>query len=581
MDPLSQLSEETQKNVQAWLSGPFDLDTKNAIKDMISSNLEDVENSFYQHLSFGTAGLRGIMGPGPNRMNVYTVRQTTKGLADYLKEQFPSSPIKVAVAYDSRHNSQLFATESARVLASASIEVYLFKELRPTPLLSFACRHLKCNAAIMITASHNPPEYNGYKVYWSDGGQILSPHDKGITEKIEQAREGGRISITEPEDPYIHIIGKEIDEAYLETIRPLSLWSEPDKSSLKVHFSPLHGTGATLMPQALQDRGITTFSMVESQSTPDGNFPEASSPNPEVQETLQTGINEMIEGNLDLFLATDPDADRLGVVVNHQGTPHILTGNQIAALSTEWIFHQLSSKGTLPPKPAVVKSIVTTPLVQKITEAYGGKCHNVLTGFKYIAKQILDWETGSDSENFVFGCEESYGYLFGSYARDKDAIGTGCLIAEIAWQMKQESKTLIDGLNDIWKQHGFYNETVINCAFGETKAGRERMAALMEKLRSSPPKKFASYNCIAVEDMKTKQFTGDPSLQLGNDLPDADAIIFTLEDLSLVIFRPSGTEPKVKVYLMLAPPQSKGLEKAQEESHAKAEQLRAYIRKLT
>jgi len=581
VEPQTQFSEETQANLTAWLDGPYDLETKEKIKELISSNPEEIENSFYQHLSFGTAGLRGIMGPGPNRMNVYTIRQTTKGLADYLKEQFSKIPIKVAISFDSRHNSKIFAMEAARVLAAASIEVYLFKELRPTPLLSFACRHLECKAAIMITASHNPAEYNGYKVYWSDGGQILSPHDKGITEKIELARTTPRIRTSEEQDPYIHIISKEIDEAYLETIRPLSLWKEPDKSSLKLHFSPLHGTGITLMPQALRDRGLTTLSLVESQSTLDGAFPTAPSPNPEIQEALQIGIDEMIEKDLDLLLATDPDADRLGVVVNHHGTPHILTGNQIAALCTEWIFHQLSETGSLPPKPAVVKSIVTTPLVQKITESYGGACHNVLTGFKYIAKQILDWESSPEGEDFIFGCEESYGYLFGTYARDKDAVAIGCLVAEIAWQMKSQKKTLVDALNEIWKSQGFYYETVVNCAFGETKAGRERMAALMQKLRSNPPKKFDSLSSIAFEDMKSKQFTGEASLQLGKNLPEADVLLFTLEDGSLVIFRPSGTEPKVKVYLMLAPSKESNLERAQKEARDKAEQLRSYVRALS
>ena len=580
MDTLSQFSEETQENLKAWIKGPYDLETKNTIQEMISSNPEEVENSFYQHLSFGTAGLRGIMGPGPNRMNVYTVRQTTKGLADYLKEQFPSTPLKVAIAFDSRHNSQVFATEAARVLAAASIEVFLCKELRPTPLLSFACRHLECTAAIMITASHNPADYNGYKVYWSDGGQILSPHDRGITKKIEEARAQPRIPVVEAEDPYIHIIDKEIDAAYLETIRPLSLWEDSDKSSINILFSPLHGTGITLMPQALLERGITAVSVVENQSIPDGDFPTAPSPNPEIQETLQPGIDKMIANNLDLFLATDPDADRLGVVVNHQGKPHILTGNQIAALCTEWIFRRLVEKNNLPQNPAVVKSIVTTLLVQKIAESHGATCYNVLTGFKYIAKQILDWESNGEKD-FVFGCEESYGYLFGTYARDKDAIAAGALVAEIAWEMKNQSKTLIDALNEIWETQGFYNETVVNCVFGETRSGRERMAALMQKLRSNPPRRFDSLSCIAFEDLETKSFTGDPSLQIGLNLPKADVLIFTLEDHSLVIFRPSGTEPKVKVYLMLAPSKSKDLKTAQKESNDKAEQLRAYIRSLT
>jgi phosphomannomutase len=574
------LSEEAQKNVRAWLEGPFDPDTKKVIIEMGRSDPDGLENAFYSYLSFGTGGMRGLMGVGPNRMNIYTVRQTTKGLANYLKLLPGAKMLRVVIGFDSRRNSQLFALEAARVLAASSIEAFLFKDLRPTPLVSFACRHLHCNAAIMVTASHNPPEYNGYKVYWSDGGQVLPPHDEGITTRVDEVRRGGIIPVSPEQDPYIHIIGTEIDEAYLEAISSLELWPDTDKSSVSVLYSSLHGTGGTIVPQALHQVGITNLSFVKQQMIPDGAFPTTRYPNPEVEEALRLGIDAMVASNLDLFLATDPDADRLGAVVNHKGSPQILTGNQISSIATEWIFRQLTARSILPQHPAVVKTIVTTPLVKKITERWGGKCFDVLTGFKYIAQKMNEWEKTPEKGTFIFGCEESYGYLYGTHARDKDAVISACVIAEIAWHLKTEGKTLVDALHELWEKYGYCDESLLTCPFGETKSGRDRMASVMKGLRENPPQSFNGSPTIAFEDLLTSQFQGDHIHRIGGDLPRADVLLFTLKDESKIIVRPSGTEPKIKFYFLLTASPGNSLEESISATRMRAEKLRMNTKEM-
>jgi phosphoglucomutase/phosphomannomutase len=545
------LSEEAAKNVQAWLEGPYDIDTKDAIRKMMVVNVPETENAFYSYLSFGTGGMRGLMGIGPNRMNLYTVRQTTRGLADYLKKAFPKTPLKVVIGFDSRNNSKMFAQEAARVLAAASIQAFIFKELRPTPLVSFACRHLGCHAGIMITASHNPPEYNGYKVYWADGGQVLPPHDKGILAEIEKVRaKPNPVPVTPEQDPFIQEIGKEVDEAYLAAIKPLSLWPDMNKSTFLVMYSPLHGTGGTLMPQALLQYGFENVKYVKEQMIADGSFPTAHVPNPEDKGALKMGIEAMLQKSCNIFLATDPDADRLGAVVNHKDEAVILTGNQIAALLAEWILLRLKEQDKMPAHPTLVKTIVTSPLIEKIAREYGASIAEVLTGFKYIAQKMNEWEKDPDHQ-FIFGCEESYGYLYGTYARDKDGILCGCLLAEIAWYFKRKGKTLVDALEDLWKRYGYFEESTSTCIFSETKSGRDKMAEVMKSLRTKPPETFGEYKCILFEDLLTKQFKGDPKLRVGESLPQSDVLIFTLEGNSKIIVRPSGTEPKVKIYYML------------------------------
>lgn len=579
---MSVLSEEATKNVHAWLEGPYDIDTKEAIRKLMVENIPETENAFYSYLSFGTGGMRGLMGIGPNRMNLYTVRQTTKGLADYLKKMVPKKQLKVVIGFDSRNNSKMFALEAARVLAAASIEAFVFKDLRPTPLVSFACRHLSCDAAIMITASHNPPEYNGYKVYWSDGGQVISPHDVGIMREVERIRaEGKLITVADEHDLYIHELGKEIDEVYLETIKPLSLWPGKSKDALSVVYSCLHGTGGTLVPQALNQCGFRSISYVKEQMIPDGNFPTAHSPNPEIPEALKLGIDLLMRRSLDLFLATDPDADRMGAVVNHNDAPYILTGNQIAALMAEWTLRQLVAQEKLPPHPVLVKSIVTSPLIAKIAASWGASCCDVLPGFKYIAQKMNEWEKSPEKGHFIFGCEESYGYLYGTYARDKDGVISSCVLSEIAWHLKTHGKTLVNALEDIWERFGYFEESTMTSSFSETKAGRDRMAEIMKKLRTNHPERFGDLSCIAFEDLQKQEFRGDPSLRVGEGLPPSDVLLFTLEDFSKIIVRPSGTEPKVKIYFMLRSLIGEGdLEQSKLLTKIKSDQLKRFMKDL-
>ncbi len=581
VDELSHISPDAKANVIAWLEGEYDLETKKAIRQMAASDPEGLENAFYTHLSFGTGGLRGLMGVGPNRMNIYTIRQTTKGLANYLKAQFPSQPLRVVIGFDSRTNSQLFALEAARVLANASIEACLFKQLRPTPMVSFACRFLQANSAIMITASHNPPEYNGYKVYWADGGQVLPPHDGGILHEVELVRKAGKSVGVSPEvDPYIRLLGPELDEAYLNALRPLQLWPGEDKSSVSVLYSPLHGTGSTLVPQALRQSSVTHLGFVKEQMVPDGSFPTTRFPNPEEEAALRLGIDQMVRENYDIFLATDPDADRLGVVVNHHGASHRLTGNHTASLLAEYILRQLHSRGALPNQPVVIKSFVTTPLVKKIASKWGATCIDVLPGFKYIAQKMWQFEQAPQGPQFVFGCEESYGYLHGTYARDKDGVICSTLMSEIAWHLKTRNKTLIDALQELWETYGYFDESVTSCAFGETKAGRDRMKGCMEFLHKNPPIRFADFSCIATEDMLTGQFSGDSVHRIGKELPPSDVMIFTLEDLSQIIIRPSGTEPKIKLYFQMTTHNGRALADVMQHTKEKAELLRSFTTKL-
>lgn len=581
LDTFPNISSDAKDNVLSWLGGEYDLDTKESIQRMAASNPEELENAFYTHLSFGTGGMRGLMGVGPNRMNIYTVRQTTKGLANYLKTQFPEQQLRVVIGFDSRHNSRLFASEAARVLANSAIEACLFKDLRPTPLVSFACRYLNANAAIMITASHNPPEYNGYKVYWADGGQVLPPHDQGILKEVELVRRRGKIVPVSPEvDPYIRILGHEVDEAYLNSIRPLQLWPDEEKDSISVLYSCLHGTGGTLVPQALRQTKVSQVFFVKEQMVPDGSFPTTRYPNPEDEAALRLGIDCMMANHHDIFMATDPDADRLGVVVTHNGKPHILTGNHTASLLVEYILRQLTSRQAMPKQPVVIKSFVTTPLVRKIASHWGASCIDVLPGFKYIAQKILQYEQVPDGPHFVFGCEESYGYLYGTHARDKDGVICSCLIAEIAWYLKTKNKTLVDALYELWETYGYYDESLATCSFGETKVGRDRMNDCMNSLRATPPVVFADLPCIAFEDMSTGRFYGEPHHRVGKDLPASDALIFTLEDLSQIIIRPSGTEPKIKIYFQLTPQNGSSLPEIIRNTKQKAELLRSFTTKL-
>jgi phosphoglucomutase/phosphomannomutase len=528
-----------KEKIQVWLDGPYDEETKNFIR---SKRPDELVDAFYTDLSFGTGGLRGIMGVGTNRMNRYTVQIATQGLANYILKQKEKNP-SVLIGYDSRHNSFLFAEETARVLAANGITAYLLKELRPTPYISFATRHLKCTSGIMITASHNPAIYNGYKVYWKDGAQVVSPHDTGIMTEVHAIHSIENVKLASSTDSHIKRTDTtSLDKEYLNALRPLQLFPEENKKtgkSLKIIYTSLHGTGITTCPDALRDWGFTSIQYVEAQIKPDGDFPTVKFPNPEYKEALQMGIDLLVKTNSDILIANDPDADRMGIVVMHHNAPMILTGNQIATLCVHYISEILSSRNAMPAKGAFITTIVSTELQQIIASHYKKPCFEVLTGFKYIGEKIHLWELGQDgAHEFLFGAEESYGFLRGTHARDKDATISSCLISEIALFMKNKGQTLIDYLNAIYKQFGIFKEKQLSVNFDPGKEGMQKMLDLMHDLRKNPPKEIAE-----------KKVTHFADYEKGVDgLPPSDVLLFRLADKSKLIIRPSGTEPKIKIY---------------------------------
>lgn len=545
----------TKLNLDLWLSGHYDEATKNAIRELLRKDPKELTDAFYTTLKFGTGGLRGIVGVGSNRMNVYTVRAATQGLATYLKKHFQGK-IKpsVFIGYDSRLHSKLFAEEAAKVLAANDIGVYLLRELRPVPLVSFGCRWKKCQAAIMITASHNPPNYNGYKVYWENGAQVLPPHDQEIMNATAAIQDASQVKTALLTSPQITLLGPEVDAAYLKAIHSLQFYPEENKqkgAQLKVVYSNLHGTGITLVPAALTDWGFTRVHYVEKQKEPDGNFPTVTSANPEDASSLKQGIEALLETRSDLLLATDPDADRVGVTVNHKGAMISLTGNQIACLCLEHICEALTKQKKMPAHATFVTTIVSTDLFKVICEAYQVACFTVLTGFKYIGQLIEKWEQNPAEHHFIFAAEESYGYLLGTHTRDKDAITACALICEMALQAKLQGKTLVDKLNDLYKKYGVYREKLLSVKFDESKNGQEQMKAAMQRLRMHPPAKLLGTDILTLEDYKIStriHLQADKTKRESLTLPQSDVLCFHLKDGTKLVVRPSGTEPKIKLY---------------------------------
>lgn len=545
----------TQKNIDLWLEGQYDEETKSQIRSLLKEAPQKAIDAFYTHLTFGTGGLRGLMGVGSNRMNNYTVCAATQGLAQYILKQ-PKNPDKehaVVISYDSRQHSREFAEETAKVLAGNGIRAYLFKEMRPCPFVSFACRHLHCVAGVMITASHNPPAYNGYKAYWSDGGQVIPPNDQGIVQEASKITDPTMVKkVDSLSHPLIQEIDHEIDTAYLEAIQTLQSYPQINKEKgkdLKIVYTSLHGTGITIMPEALRSWGFSSVHYVEPQIIPDGTFPTVKSPNPEEKDALKMGIDLLLKTNSDLLIATDPDADRVGVAVKHQNEAVLLNGNQIAAICLEHLCEAFSTHNRFPMRAAFVKSIVTTELFQAICDAYHRPCFNVLTGFKYIAEKIHEWETLPNGYQYIFGAEESYGYLLGTFVRDKDAILSSLLICEVALQAKLQKKTLIDRLYDLYHRYGIYEEGLLSLNFGETKEGKKQMALGMQRIREAKLNNINRIPVVAIEDylFSTKFYLASGKTE-PLTLPATDLIVYWLEDQSKVMIRPSGTEPKVKIY---------------------------------
>ncbi len=544
-----------RESYEEWLNDPyFDEATKKELQG-IADDEEEIKERFYKDLEFGTAGLRGIIGAGTNRMNIYTVRKATQGLANYILSQ-GTSDMGVAIAHDSRRMSSEFADEAALTLAANGIKAYVFDSLRPTPELSYAVRTLGCTAGINITASHNPPQYNGYKVYWADGAQITPPHDQGIMEEVKKLTDYSHVktmSLTKAKEKGLYlVIGKEIDDGYIEALKSLVLHPEAiDQvgNELKIVYTPLHGTGNIPVRRVLKELGFTQVYVVEEQELPDGDFPTVSYPNPESEEAFELGLKLAKEVDADLILATDPDADRLGVYVKDtaSGEYKVLNGNMSGCLLADYEIGQKKALNRLPEDSYLVKSIVTTNLADAVAAEYGVGVIEVLTGFKYIGQQILKMEQ-SGQGHYVFGFEESYGCLFGTYARDKDAVAATMALCEAAAYFKTQGKTLWDDMIDIYERCGYSMDEVSTITL-EGLEGAEKIQKIMDSLRQDPPTAFGEYAVLKVRDYTagtiTDLRTGEVS---GTDLPSSNVLYYELEKGAWVCVRPSGTEPKVKLY---------------------------------
>jgi len=534
------------ERVNVWLTPFFDEETQQTIKDLIAFEPETLEESFYKNLAFGTGGMRGIMGVGDNRINKYTLGKNTQGLSNYLKEQFPNQDIKTAIAYDCRHNSKELAKLVADVFSANGIQVYLFSDLRPTPELSFAVRHLDCQCGIVLTASHNPPEYNGYKVYWEDGGQLVPPQDGEIITEINSLQYSD-IKF-EANESLIKYIDTEVDEAFAKASIENGTFntSQEAKDNLNIVFTSLHGTSITMIPKVLEQAGYKNVSVVEEQAKPDGDFPTVKSPNPEEPEALKMAIDLAIKEDADIVIGTDPDCDRLGVAVkNSEGGFSILNGNQAMVIKTHFLLEQWKKQEKLNGKQFVASTIVSTPMVQKIVEDYNVIYKEGLTGFKWIAKMIKDFP----ELEHIGGGEESFGYLTGDFVRDKDAVTATLLVCEIAAQQKQNGGTLLSYLEEIFSKYGYYQEHLISIV-KKGKKGAEEISEMMKNFRENPYSEIAGSKVIRLEDYQiseAKNFETNTSEII--DIPKSNVLIYYTEDGSKIAMRPSGTEPKIKFYI--------------------------------
>lgn len=544
---MNEIDKSIIEHAKLWLSESYDSETRNEVKKLLEESSSELVDSFYRNLEFGTGGLRGIMGVGTNRMNKYTVGMATQGLANYLNKCYPNQEVSIAIACDSRNNSSYFVQVAAEVLSGNGIKVYLFEKLRPTPELSFAVRYLHCQSGIVITASHNPKEYNGYKVYWGDGGQLVPPHDKNVIAEVEKITSPDMV-VFKPNVDKIQLMGNDIDEVYFDFIRGLSLNQEiiKNNSQLSIVYTPIHGTGIMGVPQMLSKFGFNNVHLLESQIVPDGNFPTVKSPNPEERETLALAIEKAKELNAELVLATDPDADRVGVACkDHHGNFVLLNGNQTAAILYYYILSQWTEKSKFKGNEFVVKTIVTTELLNDIAQYFKVESFDVLTGFKYIAEIIRKYE---GQKQFIVGGEESYGYLVSDFVRDKDALISCCMIAEATAWAKSKNMSLMDVLIEIYLKFGFYKEDLISIT-KKGKAGADEIKEMMESYRENPPIEINHSKVIEIRDYKLSVWKNIISgLDEKIDMPTSDVIQFFTADGSKITVRPSGTEPKIKFY---------------------------------
>jgi phosphoglucomutase len=535
------------QKVEQWLTGNYDQATKDAIALMQSKPGDELADSFYRNLEFGTGGLRGIMGVGTNRINKYTIGMATQGFANYLNKTYPAEKISVVIGHDSRNNARFFAETTAQVFAANGIKVFLFEALRPTPELSFAIRTLGAKAGVVCTASHNPKEYNGYKAYWNDGGQLVPPHDKNVITEVEAIQsiddvkwEGGASNI--------ELIGTSMDDAYTKMLQTLSVYPEviAKQQDLKIVYTPIHGTGITLVPKVLAAYGFTNVHVVEEQSIPDGNFPTVSYPNPEESETMSIGLAKAKAMDADIVLGTDPDADRVGVgVKNHKGDWVLMNGNQTAVLAFAYMMEARKAKGIAKPNDMVITTIVTTAMINEVAKQNNVNCYNVLTGFKWVAELVKEKE---GKENYIIGGEESFGLMIGDQIRDKDAVSAVAILCEMAAYEKAKGRSLFDKLIELYVQYGFYYENLISIT-KKGMNGQAEIAKMMEDYRQSPP---TMIDGEAVTTLLDYELQVGKNLETGEtwkiNLPKSNVLQFITANGSKISARPSGTEPKIKFY---------------------------------
>jgi phosphoglucomutase len=548
------ISPEVQQRINTWLTPAYDADTQAEIKQLVDTQQDDtLTDAFYRTLEFGTGGLRGVMGAGSNRMNRYTLGMATQGLCNYLKQSFPNQEIKVAIAHDSRNNSRKFAEIVAGIFSGNGITAYLFDDLRPTPVLSFAIRHLGCQSGCVITASHNPKEYNGYKVYWNDGSQVVAPHDKNIITEVNKITDVNEVKFAA--DPSrIHIIGKEVDDAYLAELKKLSInpAAIQQQHDLGIVYTPIHGSGIKMVPPALAAFGFTNVSVVQAQATPDGNFPTVQSPNPEEKSAMQLALDQAKAQNADIVLATDPDADRVGVgVKNSEGEWVLLNGNQTAALLTHYILSARQKAGKTLPNDFIVYTIVTSEILGDVAKHYGVKSYRTLTGFKYIAGLIRDQE---GQANYICGGEESYGFLIGDFVRDKDAVSACALVAEMAAVAKSQGYTLYQEMQRMYAEYGLYVEDLISLT-KKGQRGAEEIQEMMVELRKNPPTTLAGSPVVEIRDYQTGKIHNlRTGLEESTGVESSNVLQFLTEAGDKISARPSGTEPKIKFYFSVKEP---------------------------
>ena len=538
------IAPETLEIANTWLTPTFDKDTQHQIKELITNNPDELKESFYKNLEFGTGGMRGIMGVGTNRINKYTLGKNTQGLANYLKQENSNKDLKVAIAYDCRHNSKSLAKLVANVFSANGIKVFLFSDLRPTPELSFAVKHLGCDCGIVLTASHNPPEYNGYKVYWNDGGQIVPPQDSEIINTINKL-DYAEINFDANEN-LIELIDTELDEAFITASVANGSFEGTDRDNLSIVFTSLHGTSITILPETLKRAGYTNIHIVEEQATPDGDFPTVKSPNPEEPEALAMAMELAEKINADIVIGTDPDSDRIGIAVRDNDNKLVLlNGNQAMIVMTDFLIGQWLKQGKLSDNDFVGTTIVSTPMMQELADYYGVECKVGLTGFKWIAKMIQD----HPNQAFIGGGEESFGFMVGDFVRDKDAVTAALLACEIVSQAKSNDSSLYKELLKLYVTHGFYKEHLVS-QVKKGISGAEEIAQMMLDFREKPLKKINDSKVIMLEDYQSsimKNIVADKEYPL--DIPKSNVLIYYTEDGSKIACRPSGTEPKIKFYI--------------------------------